>query len=77
VLQWFSGSIGYHHIHHLSPRIPNYNLQACHDENPAFQITPITLRQSLHCINYRLWDEENHRIIGFSDLPQLQPERVM
>ncbi|MBX3060569.1 MAG: fatty acid desaturase [Anaerolineae bacterium] len=74
ILQWFSGSIGYHHIHHLSPRIPNYNLQACHDENPAFQITPITLRQSFRCVRYRLWDEQNYRLIGFGDLRQMQPE---
>ncbi|GIK56431.1 MAG: fatty acid desaturase [Chloroflexi bacterium] len=73
VLQWFSGSIGYHHIHHLSPRIPNYNLQACHDENPPFQITPITLRQSFRCVRYRLWDEKNYRLIGFGDLRQMQP----
>lgn len=76
VLQWFSGSIGYHHIHHLSPRIPNYNLQACHDENPAFQITPITLRQSFRCVRYRLWDEKNYRLIGFGDLRQMHPEPV-
>ena len=37
LLQWFSGNIGFHHIHHLSPRIPNYKLQRCHDENPIFQ----------------------------------------
>lgn len=76
VLNWFSGSIGYHHIHHLSPRIPNYNLQACHDENPAFQITPITLRESFRCVRFRLWDEENNRLIGFGDLPQMQPEPI-
>lgn len=76
ILNWFSGSIGYHHIHHLSPRIPNYNLQACHDENPAFQIKPITLRESFRCIRYRLWDEENNRLIGFGDLRQMQPEPI-
>jgi omega-6 fatty acid desaturase (delta-12 desaturase) len=74
VLNWFSGSIGYHHIHHLSPRIPNYNLQPCHDANPAFQIKPITLRESLQCIHYRLYDEENNRLIGFGELKQMQLE---
>ena len=44
VLQWFSGNIGFHHIHHLSPRIPNYNLQRCHESEPLFQqVKPITL----------------------------------
>src|SRR6185436_7288829 len=37
ILQWFSGNIGCHHIHHLSPRIPNYNLEKCHNANPLFQ----------------------------------------
>ena len=40
VLQWFSGNIGFHHIHHLCPKIPNYKLQACHEENPLFQQSP-------------------------------------
>ena len=48
VLQWLSGNIGFHHIHHLSPRIPNYNLQRCHESDRLFQqVTPITLRSSL------------------------------
>ena len=37
ILQWFSGNIGFHHIHHLSPRIPNYNLEKCHRSEPLFQ----------------------------------------
>ena len=44
ILQWFSGNIGFHHIHHLSPRIPNYNLQRCHEADPMFQrVKPMTL----------------------------------
>src|SRR5882672_7800012 len=47
VLQWFSGNIGFHHIHHLSPRIPNYNLEKCHQANPVFQsVKPVTLFSS-------------------------------
>src|SRR6266545_4336235 len=42
VLQWFTGNIGFHHIHHLSPKIPNYKLEQCHKENPMFQIEPLT-----------------------------------
>lgn len=67
VLQWFTGNIGFHHIHHLNPRIPNYRLQACHDENPIFHdVTPLTLRTSLQSLRLRLWDEEERKMIGFT-----------
>jgi len=69
VFQWFSGNIGLHHIHHLSPRIPNYNLQACFDENPLFHhVTIITFWESLSAIKLKLWDEETQRLVGFSHL---------
>ena len=55
VLQWFSGNIGFHHIHHLSPRIPNYNLQRCHESDPMFQeVRPMTLLGSLRSLGLRL-----------------------
>jgi len=66
VLQWISGNIGYHHIHHLSSRIPNYNLERCHESHPVFrQIKPITLRTSLKSLGYRLWDEELRKLVGY------------
>jgi omega-6 fatty acid desaturase (delta-12 desaturase) len=66
ILQWFSGNIGFHHIHHLSPRIPNYNLEACHNENEIFHdIEPLTLRTSLKSLRVRLWDEDRHQMIGY------------
>ena len=69
VLKWFSGNIGYHHIHHLSPRIPNYNLQACYESNELFQnVKAVSLRDSLHCFRYRLWDEDTHRLVSFRQL---------
>ena len=69
VLQWFSGNIGFHHIHHLSPRIPNYLLEKCHHEVPVFRtVEGIGLRESLTCGTYRLWDEEQRRLIGFDAL---------
>jgi omega-6 fatty acid desaturase (delta-12 desaturase) len=71
VLHWFTGNIGYHHIHHLSPRIPNYNLEACHREVTMFEVKSITLWESLGCIKYRLWDEENAQLIGFGELKEL------
>jgi omega-6 fatty acid desaturase (delta-12 desaturase) len=69
ILRWFTGNIGYHHIHHLGPTIPNYNLVKCHEENEVFeQVEPITLLKSFHALKLRLWDEENQRIISFREL---------
>jgi omega-6 fatty acid desaturase (delta-12 desaturase) len=67
ILQWFSGNIGFHHIHHLSPRIPNYELERCHNENPMFQVEPMTIRTSLKSIWVRLWDEDRHKLVGYHD----------
>lgn len=67
ILQWFSGNIGFHHIHHLSLRIPNYNLEKCMRENPMFQKKPITFWESLKTIRYALWDEEKQRLVSFKE----------
>lgn len=72
LLQWFTGNIGFHHIHHLSPRIPNYKLEKCHNENNLFQsVKPVTLISSLKALQYRLWDEKNRRLVGFRELKYL------
>lgn len=72
VLQWFTGNIGFHHIHHLSAKIPNYNLERCHRENPMFHAAPtLTLRESLRCINYRLLDEQAGRLVSFRQIRHL------
>jgi len=72
VLQWFSGNIGFHHIHHLSPRIPNYNLEPCYKSDPLFQaVKPVTLRSSLKSLTLRLWDEQHRRLVGFGGIKQL------
>ena len=68
VLNWFTGNIGYHHIHHLSPKIPNYKLQWAYKENPLFQIPPLTFPKSLKSLGYRLWDEEKNMLVGFNVL---------
>jgi omega-6 fatty acid desaturase (delta-12 desaturase) len=66
ILQWFTGNIGFHHIHHLSPRIPNYHLQQCHEADPFFNtIKPITLLASLRFLTFRLWDEQRKVFVGF------------
>jgi omega-6 fatty acid desaturase (delta-12 desaturase) len=68
IIQWFSGNIGIHHIHHLSPKIPNYNLQACHDENELFQIEPVTFATSLKSLAFRFWDEDEHKMVWYNAL---------
>jgi omega-6 fatty acid desaturase (delta-12 desaturase) len=66
ILQYFSGNIGFHHIHHLSPLIPNYNLSRCHRENSLFnEIKPLTFWQSLRTLSFRLWNEKTHELISF------------
>jgi omega-6 fatty acid desaturase (delta-12 desaturase) len=67
VLQWFTGNIGLHHVHHLAPRVPNYNLQRAHDENPMFKAAPVlTMAQSVRCLRLSLWDEQQKRLVPFS-----------
>jgi len=68
VLQFFSGNIGLHHVHHLSARIPNYNLQRAHDDNAIFHEVPIlTLRDGLRCVRFKLWDEDHARMVSFAE----------
>jgi len=69
VLQWFSGNIGFHHIHHLSPRIPNYNLERCHRSDPLFQqVKPMTFFGGLRALGLKLWDESAKKLVSFRHL---------
>jgi omega-6 fatty acid desaturase (delta-12 desaturase) len=70
ILQWFSGNIGLHHVHHLCSRVPNYHLQACLDAAPELDgvAKEITLRESLGCWKLALWDESRRLLVGFRDL---------
>ena len=69
ILNWFTGSIGYHHIHHLSPLIPNYNLKRCHKENAIFQeIEPLTFWSSFKTALLKLYDEKKQRMVRFSEV---------
>jgi omega-6 fatty acid desaturase (delta-12 desaturase) len=69
VLQWVTGSIGLHHIHHVQPRIPYYNLQKCQAAIPVFQaVPPLTFRRSLHSLRLRLVDEQRRRMVTWTDL---------
>jgi len=76
VLQWFTGNIGFHHIHHLSPKIPNYKLEQCHNENPEFQIAPLTFADSFKGLFLRLWDEKEKMMVGWEALKRYKTSRV-
>jgi omega-6 fatty acid desaturase (delta-12 desaturase) len=68
VLQWFTGNIGLHHVHHLNARVPNYNLQAAHDENEIFANVPVlTMRDSLSCTRLKLIDTDTGRLLTWGE----------
>lgn len=73
VLDWITGSIGFHHVHHLSPKIPNYNLRRCHDENPVFQRARVlTMWESVRTFSLKVFDEERKRLISWRELRHLR-----
>jgi omega-6 fatty acid desaturase (delta-12 desaturase) len=68
VLQFFTGSIGLHHVHHLSARVPNYHLQGAHDANPIFDDVPVlSLWDGLRAVRLKLWDEDSGRLVTFAE----------
>jgi omega-6 fatty acid desaturase (delta-12 desaturase) len=68
LLQFFTGNIGLHHVHHLSTRVPNYNLQRAHDENPVFHDVPtLSLWDGVRAVRLKLWDEERRRLVTFAE----------
>lgn len=73
VLQWFTGNIGLHHIHHIASKIPNYKLQRAFDDIPELQqATQLTLWESIKTLRLTLWDENQQTLVGFRDLKQLK-----
>jgi len=71
-LQWCTGNIGLHHIHHIRPGIPNYNLQQCFDDLPALQaVSPLTIRRSLKSLRLNLYDEKKKALVSFQSLKAL------
>lgn len=72
ILQWATGNIGFHHVHHLAPRVPNYNLEMAHELTPPLhQATTITIKTSLESIRYRLYDPANKRFVAFKDVKSM------
>jgi omega-6 fatty acid desaturase (delta-12 desaturase) len=68
VLQFFTGNIGLHHVHHLSTKIPNYNLQRAHDAYPALrQVPTLSMWDGINCVRLKLWDEERGRLVTFRE----------
>ena len=74
VLQFFTGNIGLHHVHHLNSRIPNYNLQRAHDENPMFHNVPtLSIRDGLRAVRLKLWDEDQLCLVTFEQVKRARP----
>lgn len=68
-LQWFTGNIGFHHIHHLNHKVPNYKLEQCHDENGVFQnVVTLGMKDILHCINLKVYNEDSGRMMTWSQV---------
>ena len=75
-LQFFTGNIGLHHVHHLNARIPNYNLQRAHDENPIFHDVPtLSLWDAARSVRLKLWDEDRGRLVTFAEASPSRPPR--
>jgi acyl-lipid omega-6 desaturase (Delta-12 desaturase) len=76
LLQFFTGNIGLHHVHHLSTRVPNYNLQRAHDHNPIFHEVPtLSLWDGLRAVRLKLWDEDRGRLVTFAEARRPSPSR--
>jgi omega-6 fatty acid desaturase (delta-12 desaturase) len=77
-LQFFTGNIGLHHVHHLNARIPNYNLQRAHDENAVFHSVPeLSLADALRAPRLKLWDEERGRLVTFAEARPAGPQPLL
>jgi omega-6 fatty acid desaturase (delta-12 desaturase) len=75
VMQFFTGNIGLHHVHHLNSRIPNYNLQRAHDQNAIFRDVPtLSLWDGLRSVRLKLWDEEHGKLVTFAQAARTQPD---
>jgi acyl-lipid omega-6 desaturase (Delta-12 desaturase) len=76
ILQWFTGNIGFHHVHHLNPRIPNYHLEASHNAHPRFQeATTLTWWSSWRCFIFKLWDEERQQLVRLREIERIVAAR--
>ncbi len=68
ILQWFTGNIGFHHVHHLNPRVPNYRLRECHELIAAHCTVPqLSFRDGVRALRFVLWDEARGRMVTFRE----------
>jgi omega-6 fatty acid desaturase (delta-12 desaturase) len=72
ILNWFTADIGYHNVHHLCERIPNYHLAACHHANAHLlaEVKVLGIRDIPTCCGYILWDEANDRLMTVAEYRQ-------
>jgi acyl-lipid omega-6 desaturase (Delta-12 desaturase) len=77
VLQWFIGNIGFHHVHHLLPRVPNYRLEACHETLIALggAVRMLTIADAIRAPSFALWDETRGRVVPFPRRPDCEVGR--
>ncbi|MHC0038231.1 Delta(5) desaturase DesA [Pseudoneobacillus sp. C159] len=72
IMQWLTGNIGFHHVHHLSPRVPNYRLEEAHNNTePLKNVPTVTLATSLQSLKFRLWDEKRKNFVSFKEIKHL------
>ena len=72
VLHFFTGNIGFHHVHHLNARIPNYNLALAHRESPMFHDVPtLSLLDGVRAVALKLWDEDRGCMVTFAQAKKL------
>ena len=77
VLRFATGNIGYHHVHHLSVRVPNYNLRRAHEQSGLFDSVPVlSLADGLRALRLKLWDEASGRMVTFAQAGPV-PEPVL
>jgi acyl-lipid omega-6 desaturase (Delta-12 desaturase) len=77
LLQWATGNIGFHHVHHVRPRIPNYNLPQCYAETKELHVKGLGLRSSLDALFLSLWDEDREKLVGFRDIKDLKRKKTV
>jgi omega-6 fatty acid desaturase (delta-12 desaturase) len=67
-MQWFTGNIGLHHVHHLSPKVPNYKLEEAHNSHPMFQLAPVLRApDAIKVLRLALYDEEQRKLVSFGE----------
>ena len=76
ILRFFTGNIGFHHVHHLSARIPNYNLKAAHEAGRLESVTTLSLRDGIRAVRLKLWDQDQRRLVTFREAARNRPVRI-